>query len=401
LALGRLIPDYFPHIFGHNERQPLDQDATLAAFQNLSSDIDGSLSIDEIAYGFIRVANEAMCRPIRELTQAKGYDTKKHILACFGGAGGQHACAIARTLGITRIFIHRHSSVLSAFGLSLADEVVDKQEPSALVFQSDTFPELRARLERLEKYGSETLQYRGYSVDQIVVERYLNLRYRGTDCAFMTPVASVNESVVTAFIESYTTQFGFALSGRDLIVDDVRVRAIGRQSRHSVTKPIWSSDGSALVNPSQIASTHSVYFEGGRRETPVYRLESLNPFNVIQGPAIILDANSTILVEPFCEALVTQDKSVAITIRSLPRSLSGIDLDPVLLSIFSHRFMSIAEQVNPYFHLRLYDLLSDGKNSAANVDFDKHQRTLGLFVCTIWTRRRPGCKCTSHTGIYL
>lgn len=72
-------------------------------------------------YSFIKVANETMSRPIRSLTEARGYDASKHILACFGGAGGQHACAIATTLGIKTILVHRYSSILSAYGMSLAE----------------------------------------------------------------------------------------------------------------------------------------------------------------------------------------------------------------------------------------------------------------------------------------
>lgn len=106
LVLNRLLPDYFPKIFGPNENEALDTHASLCLFTTLTEDINAwqaksgkSMSVEEVAMGFIKVANEAMCRPIRALTQAKGFDTSRHALACFGGAGGQHACAIARSLG--------------------------------------------------------------------------------------------------------------------------------------------------------------------------------------------------------------------------------------------------------------------------------------------------------------
>ena len=176
LLLGRLQPQHFPHIFGPTEDQPLDLAATHAALAPLADEINrfgatigqaavsrprgegggggecmraiarasadcgkhghdaathlgGQMSVDEVAYGYIKVANEAMCRPIRVLTQARGFDTKSHVLSCVGGAGAQHACAIARALGIRRIFIHRHCSVLSAYGIALADVVRDRQVP--------------------------------------------------------------------------------------------------------------------------------------------------------------------------------------------------------------------------------------------------------------------------------
>lgn len=131
LVLGRLLPEFFPKIFGPNEDSPLDKDGALAAFHQLTQDInaflqsqeDKKMTVEEVAMGFIRVANEAMCRPIRALTQGKGYDTSRHALACFGGAGGQHACAIARSLGMTTVFVHKYAGILSAYGMALADVV--------------------------------------------------------------------------------------------------------------------------------------------------------------------------------------------------------------------------------------------------------------------------------------
>jgi 5-oxoprolinase (ATP-hydrolysing) len=84
-------------------------------------------TVEEVALGFIDVANEAMCRPIRALTEARGFDVSKHVLACFGGAGGQHACAIARQLGMKTVFVHRYASILSAVGMGLASIVHDTQ----------------------------------------------------------------------------------------------------------------------------------------------------------------------------------------------------------------------------------------------------------------------------------
>lgn len=135
LFLGRIIPEFFPKIFGPQENQPLDEKATREAFEGLTKEISEyylsighqPISIDEVVYGFIRVANEAMCRPIRSITEAKGHDASTHILACFGGAGAQHACAIARSLGMKKVFIHRFAGILSAYGLGLADVVVESQ----------------------------------------------------------------------------------------------------------------------------------------------------------------------------------------------------------------------------------------------------------------------------------
>ncbi|GBN17083.1 5-oxoprolinase [Araneus ventricosus] len=143
LCLGRLQPDYFPKIFGPTEDLPLDKEATIKAFEKITDQINEfnksfssnqskeKLSIEEVALGFIEVANESMCRPIRAITQGKGFDTSQHILACFGGAGSQHACAIAKNLGISTIFIHKYAGILSAYGMALADVVSEAQEACA------------------------------------------------------------------------------------------------------------------------------------------------------------------------------------------------------------------------------------------------------------------------------
>lgn len=114
LQLGRIVASRFPHIFGPGEDQPLDAEASHKKFEELTNSVSASqpagsqpMSVDQVAYGFVKVANEAMCRPIREITSARGHDVRGHVLACFGGAGGQHACAMARSLGIKTVFVHR------------------------------------------------------------------------------------------------------------------------------------------------------------------------------------------------------------------------------------------------------------------------------------------------------
>ncbi|CAM1507963.1 Fc.00g048110.m01.CDS01 [Cosmosporella sp. VM-42] len=156
LVLGRLQAMYFPKIFGAQENEPLDYEGAKAAFGDLLVRVNRDLvatgaaekSVEELALGFLQVANEAMCRPIRSLTEAKGYKASDHELAIFGGAGGQHACAIAASLGIDRILIHRYSSILSAYGMALAELVHDIRQPySADLISSE---ELDSRLKELE-----------------------------------------------------------------------------------------------------------------------------------------------------------------------------------------------------------------------------------------------------------
>uniref|UniRef100_A0A8C3UP46 5-oxoprolinase n=1 Tax=Catharus ustulatus TaxID=91951 RepID=A0A8C3UP46_CATUS len=366
LVLGRLLPEYFPRIFGPGEDQPLCRDSAVAAFRHLAATIgdfrsatgDSAVpdvspeppSVEEVALGFIRVANEAMCRPIRALTQARGHDASRHILACFGGAGGQHACAIARTLRMARVCVHRHSGLLSALGLALADVVHEEQEPCALPYGPGAFPRLEQRLRELERRCRDALRGQGFADEQIVTEPFLHMRYDGTDGALMVsarghparPDTCQAGDFLGAFTERYRQEFGFALPGRAVLVDDLRVRGTGS------TEPVAPEPLGPRGDVTQC------YFEGGYQDTPVYLLEDLGSDHVLPGPAIIIDTNSTIVVEPGCVATMTPLGDINIAVGEGPAQTLGTELDPVQLSIFSHRFMSIADGAHPAAHGHLH-----------------------------------------------
>lgn len=360
LLLGRVLPKYFPSIFGPNENEPLDLEGTRAAFEELRKMDEGSgYSVEELAYGFLKVANEAMCRPIRNLTQMKGYDITNHKLACFGGAGPQHACAMAKALGMSRVFVHRYGGVLSAYGLSMADAVKEEQEPAADVYQySDTSrvnedPSVVSRKERfahLSDVATKSLMKQGYSKDDIVIEKYINLRYQGTDTAVMIKEPDKDEynshlPYADAFRAHYRREFGFDLEGRDLLIDDYRVRAVVKGKTPSDCSEVIS-----IGSPDPIDRTKA-YFETGWEEVDVFKIDDLKPGHELTGPAIIVQSISTIVLEIGCTAFVTYDGDLEIIVQTPEADVDEestseqIVEDPVQLSIFSHRFMGIAEQM--------------------------------------------------------
>ncbi|GAA6004515.1 hypothetical protein JCM10207_000913 [Rhodosporidiobolus poonsookiae] len=319
LVLGRLLPNHFPAIFGETEDQPLDVEASRQALEELRKEINGEtgkdLSLDEIAYGFIRVANETMCRPIRSLTESRGYDTSRHVLACFGGAGGQHACALAQTLGIKTVLIHRYSSVLSAYGMALAERVFERQEPSSETWgNSDASQRLQSRLDDLSSQVKDTLRRQGFDDDRIEVHQYLNCRYQGTDSALFTHKPEDGEDFGKAFAANYKQEFGFTMDA-PIIVDDVRVRGVGK-SFDSLGPSVFSEakelDFKAVSREKgdgedakceEVASTY--FEEGGRVDVPVYLLERLEAGDLVEGPALILDGTQTIVITPDATAKVT------------------------------------------------------------------------------------------------
>ncbi|KAG8623020.1 hypothetical protein KVT40_007996 [Elsinoe batatas] len=373
LVLGRLLPEFFPKIFGKNEDEGLDIEASRKLFEELtkqindevSSDQEGQvngtggkkMSMDEVAYGFIKIANETMTRPIRSLTEARGHDTSKHRLATFGGAGGQHAVAIAEALGIKQILVHRYSSVLSAYGMALADVVDERQEPESKVWGKDAVKDLQVKMEDLKKRSSQRLKDQGFAEDKVEFEEYLNMRYRGTESALMVIKPSKEETngdewaFGEAFVKQHEQEFGFTLPDRDIIVDDVRARGIGKSfqiQEKTVDTQLKEIKLNNLPKDTKVHGTASVYFEGGRKDTSIYKLEELEVGDRIRGPAIIADGTQTIVVTPGAAASILHTH-VVIDIgdegEDSDKKINTEKIDPIMLSIFGHRFMAIAEQM--------------------------------------------------------
>ncbi|KAF4614298.1 hypothetical protein G7Y89_g15438 [Cudoniella acicularis] len=194
LVLGRLRPEFFLKIFGPNEDQPLDIDINRKLFRELTDvineEIEIKFTLEEVAAGFLDVANEALCRPIRTLTEARGHDTGIHNLASFGGAGGQHACDISKVLGISRVLIHKYSSVLSAYGIALADIVHEERSPSAFLYTVENLPKFAVELDKLQEKSVEALLEQRVPKTRIISNRYLNMRFQGSDTPLMVQETS-------------------------------------------------------------------------------------------------------------------------------------------------------------------------------------------------------------------
>ncbi|OMP86684.1 hypothetical protein BK809_0003857, partial [Diplodia seriata] len=349
LVLGRINPDSFPHIFGPNADEPLDISASRRLFDELTTvintEVERKLTVEEVAAGFVSVANESMCRPIRILTEAKGHDSSLHNLASFGGAGGQHACELAATLGIRRVLIHKYSSILSAYGMALADVVHEERQPAALQYCDTSIPAIAEALDRLSSKAEDVLIGQSISPARIATEKYLSLRFHGSDTAIMVQQKE-NSDTLQAFKKAHLQEFGFIPEGRAVIVDDFRVRSIGKS-------PIeLSANGAGAIAPTRktasppAATQRPVYFEQhGWVDAPVFQLNGLDVGSKVSGPALILDDTQTIVLTPNAEAAVHADKLVIDLTDGEKSAISSTKADPVQLSIFAHRFMGVAEQM--------------------------------------------------------
>ncbi|KAL1960877.1 hypothetical protein VTO42DRAFT_5860 [Malbranchea cinnamomea] len=366
LFLGRLLPKYFPKIFGPNENEPLDVEITRKKFTELTAQINteqrskgwNEFTPEEVALGFLSVADESMSRPIRALTEARGYDTSIHHLACFGGAGGQHACSVASVLGISRVIIHKYSSILSAYGMALADVVHEAQQPASDVFTPETQPLFRSKLEALAEASTAELEAQGFPRENIRHEMYLNMRYEGTNTALMI-LKGDDWDFGTEFNKRHQVEFGFLSHEKQILVDDVRVRSIASSSKRvekspfvqmkeAVPKDLTAADARELTD---------VYFGSDYSwvPTPVFTLGDLEKGSRIQGPAMVIDQTQTIVVVPgavatVLESCVVIDLKKKMSVMDVPTGTATSDNDtvkinPIQLSIFGNRFMSIAEQM--------------------------------------------------------
>ncbi|KAL4938920.1 hypothetical protein BDV06DRAFT_231453 [Aspergillus oleicola] len=372
LFLGRLLPSYFPKIFGPNEDQPLDIEIVRSRFTELAKQVNAETgqnkTPEEIALGFIQVANESMAKPIRALTEARGFDTSAHNLACFGGAGGQHACAIASSLSIGTVIIHRYSSILSAYGMALADVVHEAQEPSSGVFTAESMPIINERIVELKSRVTTALTSDGIEEALISHEVYLNLRYQGTDNTLMV-LQPDHGDFIAEFVKEHHREFSFTFPGRNILIEDIRVRGVGRATAASVPAEAPQQElltVTSIPTGSEKKDDESlVYFAGtGALATPVFFLDKLAQGSLINGPAMIIDKTQTVVVEPNASATILS-RHVILSVSSTKKQIvDATVVDPIKLSIFGHRFMSVADQMS-----RMFQKTSVSTNIKERLDF--------------------------------
>ena len=347
VMLGKIQPAFFPKVFGPNADEALDADVVRAKFAELAAEIEAKLgekrTPEEVAEGFLTIAVENMANAIKKISVQRGYDVSEYTLACFGGAGGQHACLVADTLGMNSVFIHPYAGVLSAYGMGLAD-LRAMRERSLEVKLSDTaMADIAATQDELEAEARAELAGQGVEDRQTTVIRRVHLRYEGTDTAIVVEAAD-KAAMVAAFEDNHRQQFGFVIAGRGFIVEAVSVEAIG--ATEQAEDPVISRPADAAPQPAA-ADEVKIYSGGAWHAAPVYLRESLHAGDRVMGPAIIIESTATTVVEPGWSAeLNTRNHLVLTRVTPRPKRVSiGTEADPVMLEVFNNLFMSIAEQM--------------------------------------------------------
>ena len=340
LYLGKIISQYFPF--------HLDRAAVENRLDELCDEIDQATGKRhepvELADGFLRIANANMAKAIRSISIAKGYDPRDYVLVAFGGAAAQHACAIAQELGIHQILNHPDAGILSAYGIGLADVVRHRAEGVYQTYSPEHLDRLEATFERLLEEARREVLAEGIFAEQIETARSLDLRYQGLD-AFLTILCPQDGDYRAAYEDEHQRLYGYVQENQPIEIVALRVEVVGRSEQQSEL-----SESVAKTTPSAAESVQT-FFAGRQLETRVYHRTTLTPGNVIDGPAIIIETNSTTVIDPGWRAEMLSggellSSSIVTSLSpSPPLPDSPSQPDPVMLEIFNNQFAGIAEQM--------------------------------------------------------
>ena len=395
LMVGRILPDYFPRVFGPDGDRPLDRKTSRQKFDALTARINRatgqSLTPEAVASGFLTIAVENMANAIKKISLRRGYDVSRYTLCCFGGAGGQHACRMADSLGIKRIFIHSLAGVLSAYGMGLADIRALRQRSLNALLSSDLLPEInRITAELTTEAEMEAADGEQPSRPLLTVPRLL-VKYRGTDTALPVPFHQNPEKIRTDFEQVHRQRFGFIQPDKPLMVEAVSVEVI----RTMAVPPEPELPGRLSGPPPAVAGTK--LFDGnGWTDTPVFQRTDLLARDRITGPAVIVENTGTNVVDAGWQAEVTGHGHLVLS-RTNPGADAGREKqptpiinqerpDPVLLEIFGNLFMAVAEQMGITL-----------RNTAASVNIKERLD----FSCAVFDRRGGLVANAPHIPVHL
>ena len=344
VLLGKLHPEYFPNVFGKSGKEPLNKkivkDKFLLMSQEVSKKTDGSqIDIFLLAEGFLKIAVENMANAIKKISIQRGYDVTKYTLNCFGGAGGQHACQVADSLGITSVFLHPYAGVLSAYGMGLAEIRSIKESH----FESDieNINEAKNLIKNLSVNASNSVINQGIKKSSIVLIKKAFLHYQGSHQNLEITFDDV-EIMRNSFEIEHKKRFGFYVKGRKILIEMLTVEAVGKSSENydfsNIENP--STDAIAIDNKEMIVN-------GLKISIPIYQRSNLKVEQIISGPAIISEPTGTNIIDEGWSANLDKFYNLILnrTEKKLNQKSIGTSVDMVMLEVFNNLFMNIAEQM--------------------------------------------------------
>jgi 5-oxoprolinase (ATP-hydrolysing) len=341
LMVGKLKASFFPKIFGEHHDEALDDAAVREAFADLAREIGDGRSAEEVADGFLRIAVENMANAIKKISVQRGYDVTEYALNCFGSAGGQHACAIADTLGMETVLIHPLSGLLSAYGMGLADLRASREQSVEMALDAATMRHVEDVGYDLTQVVVDEVMDQGVAYEDIRTATWLHLRYEGTDTAL--PVFLDEPDLMRRDFEAQHRQrFGFTSPEKGVYVSAIEVEAAGGGA--GLDEPeLEVEEGEEAPKSSE---TTRFFSQRDWHDAPVYTRDVLTPGRHVEGPALIIEPNQTVVVEPGWRLAVTSRNHLRLDrIAARGRERLAAEADPVLLEVFNNLFMSIAEQM--------------------------------------------------------
>jgi len=306
VMVGKLIPDFFPKIFGPAQDQPLDAKTVRHDFNNLAQKV-GDKTAEEIADGFIKIAVENMANAIKKISVQRGYDVTRYALNCFGGAGGQHACLVADSLGMTRVLIHPFSSLLSAYGMGLADIRATRQQAIELPFGDKALAAIKRIGTALGRVVKAEVAGQGVTAGKIKIFVRAHIRYAGTDTALVGGAGAL-PAMQRAFEKAHKARFGFIDRSKQMVVEAVSVEAVGGGAKFS-EKTVKRARGKL---PAPARRTN--FFSAGEwHKANVFTRSQLKLGATVKGAAIIVEPHQTIVVEPGWQAELSAKNHLVLT----------------------------------------------------------------------------------------
>ncbi len=347
VMLGKIQPDYFPAIFGAGGDKKLDRATVARKFSVLAQQVSAmqrkTVSAEDVAQGFLRIAVENMANAIKKISLQRGHDVTGYTLNCFGSAAGQHACAVADTLGMERIFLHPLAGVLSAYGMGLAQIRALHEAQIDLDFVEDSVAdEIAARSRPLADSARAAVLEQGVDGHNISIVARVHMRYQGSDTSLQIEAGSAAQMRLD-FEAAHRRHFGFIARERGLVIEALSVEAIGETE--SGLDP--ELDTPTVTQDPFVQELVRMYSGGEWKDIPLCLRADLQPGQALAGPAIIIESTGTIVVEQGWRGALNSRGHLLLerVMERARRETVQTHANPVMLEVFNNLFMSIAEQM--------------------------------------------------------
>ena len=344
VLLGKLHPNHFPKVFGENGDEPLNTAIVKKKFLDLSKLISEQnnqpiMDIYKVAEGFLKIAIENMANAIKKISIQKGYDITGYTMNCFGGAGGQHACQVADSLGISRVLIHPYAGVLSAYGMGLAE--IRSIRESHFEKNIKNINDAKKLIDLLSLQAREDLNKQGVSNSSISLSKNAFLHYQGSHQNLEVKFDTISK-MIKSFEKEHKKRFGFFVEGREIFIEMLTVEAISNNFE--------TQDFSRIYGPTEISkpvSYQNMFVDDLETSVPIYERDKLKINQTIVGPAIISEATGTNIIEKGWSGSLDKYYNLILSrVEEKKKDFSvGTSVDSVMLEVFNNLFMNIAEQM--------------------------------------------------------